>query len=237
MEDFYRDQRRRFDVLLEADGEPVGGRWNLDTENRERPPSGATTLGAPKPYTPNEDEIDERVRADLDAMAADGRIRPVGEDGPRRFAVTHREAGRALRRFAGERLATFGPYQDAMLLLACRADRVVRHPVRRRVPVGHAGERDRDEPARRRGAVATKPYASGGAYINTMNDYCGDCAFDPRQRVGERACPFTAGYWAWLYERADLLEGNHRMRQPLRNMRRLGDIDAVMAQERARSRF
>ena len=35
MEDFYRSQRRRFDVLMEG-GEPVGGRWNLDHENRER---------------------------------------------------------------------------------------------------------------------------------------------------------------------------------------------------------
>jgi deoxyribodipyrimidine photolyase-like uncharacterized protein len=29
MEDFYRDQRRRFSVLIEPDGDPVGRRWNL----------------------------------------------------------------------------------------------------------------------------------------------------------------------------------------------------------------
>ena len=34
MEDFYRDARRRTGVLMAADGEPVGGRWNLDTDNR-----------------------------------------------------------------------------------------------------------------------------------------------------------------------------------------------------------
>ncbi|MGA0916156.1 MAG: cryptochrome/photolyase family protein, partial [Ilumatobacteraceae bacterium] len=34
MEDFYRWQRRRLDILIEEDGSPVGGRWNLDEENR-----------------------------------------------------------------------------------------------------------------------------------------------------------------------------------------------------------
>jgi deoxyribodipyrimidine photolyase-related protein len=34
MEDFYRDQRRRFDVLMDGD-KPVGGRWNYDEDNRE----------------------------------------------------------------------------------------------------------------------------------------------------------------------------------------------------------
>ena len=50
------------------------------------------------------------------------------------------------------------------------------------------------------GVVATKPYASGGAYIDRMTDYCGGCRFDPKVRVGEDACPFTAGYWAFLDE-------------------------------------
>ena len=43
--------------------------------------------------------------------------------------------------------------------------------------------------------MATKPYVAGGAYINTMTDHCGDCWFDPKTRVGDDACPFTAGYW------------------------------------------
>ena len=48
------------------------------------------------------------------------------------------------------------------------------------------------------GVMATKPYAAGGAYIDRMSDYCGDCRYDPKVRVGEDACPFTAGYWAFL---------------------------------------
>ncbi len=56
-----------------------------------------------------------------------------------------------------------------------------------------------------RGRLATKPYAAGGAYINRMSDYCGGCAYDPRKRLGEDACPFTAGYWAWVHRNRDLL--------------------------------
>jgi deoxyribodipyrimidine photolyase-related protein len=84
------------------------------------------------------------------------------------------------------------------------------------------------------GVMATKPYASGGAYIKRMSDYCGGCRYDPAVRVGERACPFTAGYWAFLERNRDVLAGNHRMAQALHGLDRLGDLDAVVAQERAR---
>ncbi|GAB3462871.1 cryptochrome/photolyase family protein [Actinophytocola sediminis] len=107
LEDFYRDQRRRFRVLLEPDGEPVGGSWNLDKENRQRPPK-QSTLDVPAPYTPREDAIDDEVRTELDELAAHGRIATVGADGPRLFAASPAQARRALRRFLDTRLATFG---------------------------------------------------------------------------------------------------------------------------------
>ena len=62
------------------------------------------------------------------------------------------------------------------------------------------------------GFMATKPYAGGGAYINRMSDYCGGCVYDPKVRVGDHACPFTAGYWAFLHRTRPRLAGNPRMR-------------------------
>ncbi len=41
------------------------------------------------------------------------------------------------------------------------------------------------------GLLATKPYAAGGAYISRMSNYCVDCPYDPKKRVGADACPFT----------------------------------------------
>ena len=48
------------------------------------------------------------------------------------------------------------------------------------------------------GVMTTKPYAAGGAYIDRMSDYCGGCRYDPDSASGEDACPYTAGYWAFL---------------------------------------
>ncbi|MBC7723461.1 MAG: cryptochrome/photolyase family protein [Burkholderiaceae bacterium] len=84
------------------------------------------------------------------------------------------------------------------------------------------------------GIVATKPYAAGGAYINKMSDYCGSCRFDPKVRLGPTACPFTAGYWAFLDRTEPVLRGNHRMAQPLAGLRRLSDREAVVDQESRR---
>ena len=109
MEEFYRDQRRRFEVLMDGD-EPFGGTWNFDRDNREPPPR-RRTLGIDDPWWPTEDDIDEQVRADLDTMD----VAFTGDDGPRLFAVTHDEAQRALTHFVGHRLATFGRWEDAIM--------------------------------------------------------------------------------------------------------------------------
>lgn len=75
------------------------------------------------------------------------------------------------------------------------------------------------------GAMATKPYVSGGAYIDRMSDYCGDCRYDPKKGLGDDACPFTAGCWAYLDRNAARLEGNHQMARPLQQRHRLADLE------------
>ncbi|MFP5283447.1 MAG: cryptochrome/photolyase family protein, partial [Actinomycetes bacterium] len=80
------------------------------------------------------------------------------------------------------------------------------------------------------GVLATKPYAAGGNYLNTMTDYCGGCVFNPKVRVGERACPFTAGYWRFLHHNREFLSRNVRMSRVLRNLDRLADLDQILAE-------
>ncbi|MFI7597321.1 cryptochrome/photolyase family protein [Actinoplanes sp. NPDC049681] len=84
------------------------------------------------------------------------------------------------------------------------------------------------------GRMSTKPYAAGGAYIHRMSDYCGGCRYDPKVRVGDDACPYTAGYWAFLERNEDRLRANHRMRRPVQGLHRLVDLDALVEQEKAR---
>jgi deoxyribodipyrimidine photolyase-related protein len=81
------------------------------------------------------------------------------------------------------------------------------------------------------GLMMTKPYAGGGSYIDRMSNYCSPCAYDPKQRTGERACPFTAGYWAFMHAHREKLAGNPRIAQPLRGMWNLSDLDELLAQE------
>ena len=77
---------------------------------------------------------------------------------------------------------------------------------------------------------ATKPYAAGGNYLNKMTDYCGDCRFDPKVRVGPAACPFTAGYWRFLHRHRLRFAANPRMSRAVRGLERLSDLDALLAE-------
>jgi deoxyribodipyrimidine photolyase-related protein len=77
------------------------------------------------------------------------------------------------------------------------------------------------------GRMSTKPYVSGGGYINRMSDYCNTCRFDPRKRVGDDACPFTTLYWDFLERNRDRLESSGRMGRQYHNLDRLDDLDQI----------
>ncbi|TKD53180.1 cryptochrome/photolyase family protein [Sphingomonas baiyangensis] len=71
------------------------------------------------------------------------------------------------------------------------------------------------------GLLASKPYASSGAYIDRMSDYCGHCRYDVKQRVGDDACPFNALYWDFLARNEPKLGDNQRLAMPYRNWARM----------------
>lgn len=77
------------------------------------------------------------------------------------------------------------------------------------------------------GAMMTKPYIAGGAYISRMSNYCGGCKFDPKKRTGEDACPFTTLYWDYLDRNADQFASNHRMSRPVAAAAAREDLPAI----------
>ena len=77
------------------------------------------------------------------------------------------------------------------------------------------------------GAMMSKPYAAGGAYISRMGSYCKSCVYDPKLRVGETACPFTTLYWDFLDRHKETFVKNHRMSQQVNGLKRLSDLDAL----------
>ena len=131
-ETFYRWMRERTGVLVD-DGDPVGGEWNFDDENRE----------FPRPEERFPDPPDHGVRDDpvvrevADWVASEFETWPPVEDGdaivhgeapeaggthdggaglaPFRWPVTREGALAELDAFVEKRLPAFGPYQDAMI--------------------------------------------------------------------------------------------------------------------------
>lgn len=68
------------------------------------------------------------------------------------------------------------------------------------------------------GLLASKPYASSGAYIDRMSDFCPSCVYDVKVKSGPKACPFNFLYWAFLIRNAPMLRGNQRMAMPYRTL-------------------
>jgi len=85
------------------------------------------------------------------------------------------------------------------------------------------------------GVVGSKPYAAGGAYINRMSDYCAGCAYDVKDRLGEKACPFNALYWDFLDRNAGTLRQSIRLAMPYRSLEGMAtsDRDAIRAKAAA----
>lgn len=48
------------------------------------------------------------------------------------------------------------------------------------------------------GLIASKPYSASGKYIQRMSNFCDSCAYNPKDLLGEKACPFNALYWNFI---------------------------------------
>ncbi len=79
------------------------------------------------------------------------------------------------------------------------------------------------------GVLATKPYASGGAYIDRMSNHCKGCAYDRKKRTGDDACPFTNLYWDFMLRHQETFVKNPRVARQVRAAQQLSDVDDVQA--------
>ena len=107
MGDYYRRQRQRTGILVDEDGQPEGGKWSFDEANRKK---------LPKSVTPPEIAAAARTRHVDDTVAV---VERHFADHPGRaedfwWPTTREQARDWLRDFLDERLAEFGPYEDAI---------------------------------------------------------------------------------------------------------------------------
>ena len=107
MAKFYKRQRRRLEIMVDRNGEPEGGRWSYDEENRQRLPADVEPPSLPEArWSQHTQDV----------------IEIVGENFPDHpgqakdfwWPVTRRSALYWLRDFLKQRLDNFGPYQDAI---------------------------------------------------------------------------------------------------------------------------
>ncbi len=104
---FYIAQRKRLNILLEADGRPVGGRWSFDPQNRRRLPLNPAMPELPR-FSP--DAALMKIITDVEKRFPD---HPGSAEGFF-YPVNHEQARQWLEHFLHHSLAKFGHYQDAI---------------------------------------------------------------------------------------------------------------------------
>lgn len=83
------------------------------------------------------------------------------------------------------------------------------------------------------GVMGSKPYIATGKYIQRMSPHCKGCRYDPAQRSGDSACPFTTLYWDYLMRHEATLARNPRMALQVKNVARLTDAQKQAVIDRA----
>ncbi len=176
MEFFYRHMRRKTKLLLQGD-DPVGGRWNFDSENRApvKPDLFRSARLQFKPDTTTREVIDLVERRFTGHMGTAENFN---------FAVTCSGAQDAADVFIRDFLPFFGDTQDAML----RDDAVLNHSVLS--PYLNLGLLDPLELCK----AAERAYLEGRAPLNAVEGFI-------RQIIGWRE--YVRGmYWRFMPEYA-----------------------------------
>lgn len=82
------------------------------------------------------------------------------------------------------------------------------------------------------GRFTSKPYIASGAYIKRMSNYCQGCQYDPAQRAGDKACPFTTLYWGFIDQHHDSLAANPRTSLMAKNLGKLDPAELQRVRDR-----
>jgi deoxyribodipyrimidine photolyase-related protein len=107
LEYFYRAVRKRRGWLMEGD-RPLGDRWNFDADNRRTPEPGRSF---PRQRRFEPDPLTSDVIAEVEGRWP----HYFGSTDSFAWPVTRRDALAALDDFLQHRLASFGPFEDAMV--------------------------------------------------------------------------------------------------------------------------
>jgi deoxyribodipyrimidine photolyase-related protein len=54
-----------------------------------------------------------------------------------------------------------------------------------------------------------------------MSDYCANCQYNYKEKIGENACPFNYLYWDFLRRHEDKLKSQGRMNLVLKHLEKI----------------
>lgn len=105
---FYIEQRKRHQILLDEKGLPLGGKWSFDTENRKKLPK---NIELPEVKRSKESSFAQEAFQYVSKQFPDA----PGDDKPLVFPSNRKDALACLSDFLRERLHQFGDYEDAIV--------------------------------------------------------------------------------------------------------------------------
>ncbi|WP_127846567.1 cryptochrome/photolyase family protein [Psychroflexus aestuariivivens] len=107
MEYFYRDMRKKHDILINAGQKPEGGQWNFDKSNRKK--------WSGNPSIPKFKSFDKNVESVVNQIQSQN-IKTMGRIDEKNFVwpCSRAEALEVLDYFCETLLVHFGDYEDAM---------------------------------------------------------------------------------------------------------------------------
>lgn len=108
MANFYKKQRRRYDILLEPDGSPVGGAWSFDAQNRKKLPK-IIKLPLELKIKYNQDDLSKSR-----SLVNEYFFENHGSIDGFNYPVDHEQAKKSLEYFLSKKFELFGPYEDAV---------------------------------------------------------------------------------------------------------------------------
>ncbi|MGQ9799937.1 MAG: cryptochrome/photolyase family protein [Ignavibacterium sp.] len=107
--DFYIKQRKKFGILLNDDGSPLGGKWTYDTENRLKYP---TTKKPPEVKFPSSNKYYEEAVNYVNKNFPDN-YGQINENFI--YPNTFEESKKWFNEFLEKRFSEFGSYEDAIV--------------------------------------------------------------------------------------------------------------------------
>ena len=66
-----------------------------------------------------------------------------------------------------------------------------------------------------------------------MSNYCSDCQYNVKERLGENACPFNSLYWNFLDEKQTALSSNFRMKMMYSLLNKMSSEERAKIKEKA----